>query len=95
MAARGERTDASGDLVQAVIEAAGGKVAARAVLADDRAALAAQMRAWADSGSVSLVLTTGGTGLGPRDVTPEATLDVAERLVPGLAEAMRAQTLAK
>lgn len=95
MAARGERADASGDLVQAMIEAAGGKVAARAVLADDRAALAAQMRAWADSGNVSLVLTTGGTGLGPRDVTPEATLDVAERLVPGLAEAMRAQTLAK
>ena len=95
MGARGERVDTSGDLAQQIIQGAGGQVVARAILPDDSVALAAQMRAWADSGTVSLILTTGGTGLGPRDVTPEATLEVAERLVPGLAEAMRSQTLAK
>jgi molybdenum cofactor synthesis domain-containing protein len=95
MAAKGEREDTSGDLAKELIEANGGKVVARAVLPDEQEALAAQLRAWSDSGEVGLILTTGGTGLGPRDVTPEATLDVAERLVPGLAEQMRAQTVAK
>lgn len=95
MAAKGEREDTSGDLAKELIEASGGRVVARAVLPDEREALAAQLRAWSDSGEVGLILTTGGTGLGPRDVTPEATLDVAERLVPGLAEQMRAQTVAK
>lgn len=95
MGARGQRVDASGDLAQEIIERAGGRVAARAVLPDDRAVLAAQLRQWADSGQISLIVTTGGTGLGPRDTTPEATLDVIERQVPGLAEAMRAQTVGK
>ncbi len=95
MAAQGEREDTSGDLAKELIETNGGKVVARAVLPDEQEALATQLRAWADSGEVGLILTTGGTGLGPRDVTPEATLDVAERLVPGLAEQMRAQTVAK
>ena len=95
MAAMGEREDTSGDLAKELIEASGGRVVARAVLPDERETLAAQLRAWSDSGEVGLILTTGGTGLGPRDVTPEATLDVAERLVPGLAEQMRAQTVAK
>lgn len=95
MAAKGEREDTSGDLARELIETSGGRVVARAVLPDEREALAAQLRAWSDSGEVGLILTTGGTGLGPRDVTPEATLDVAERLVPGLAEQMRAQTVSK
>ncbi len=95
MAAKGERDDTSGDLAKELIEANGGRVVARAVLPDERKALSAQLRAWSDSGEMGLILTTGGTGLGPRDVTPEATLDVAERLVPGLAEQMRAQTVAK
>ena len=82
MAAKGEREDTSGDLAKELIEANGGRVVARAVLPDEQEALAAQLRAWSDSGEVGLILTTGGTGLGPRDVTPEATLDVAERLVP-------------
>ncbi len=93
MAAKGEREDRSGDLAQQLIEANGGTVVARTVLPDDQAQLADQLREWADSGEIGLILTTGGTGLGPRDVTPEATLDVAERLVPGLAEQMRAQTV--
>ena len=95
MAAKGDREDTSGDLAKELIEASGGRVVARAVLPDERGALATQMRAWSDSGEVGLILTTGGTGLGPRDVIPEATLDVAERLVPGLADQMRAQTVAK
>jgi molybdenum cofactor synthesis domain-containing protein len=95
MASKGERADRSGDLIVEMVGKAGGQVVARTVLPDDRERLAAQLRAWADSGEVSLVLTTGGTGLGPRDVTPEATLDVADRLVPGIAEQMRAQTVSK
>ena len=95
MAARGEREDRSGDLIAELITEAGGRVIARAVLPDDRQKLATQIQEWADSGDIALVITTGGTGLGPRDVTPEATLDVAERLVPGMAEQMRAQTVEK
>ena len=95
MGSRGEREDTSGELAKEIIEAHGGEVVARAVLPDEREILSEQLRAWCDSGKVGLVLTTGGTGLGPRDVTPEATLDVADRLVPGLAEQMRAQTVEK
>ena len=95
MAAEGKREDRSGDLAQELIEANNGVVVARTVLPDDRDRLAGQLREWADGDEIRLILTTGGTGLGPRDVTPEATLDVAERLVPGLAEHMRAQTVHK
>lgn len=94
-AARGERADASGDAIHEVIAAAGGEVVARVTVPDEREQIAAFLRRWCDDQEVDLVLTTGGTGLGLRDVTPEATLDVAERLVPGLAEAMRAQTMTK
>lgn len=66
-----------------------------AVVPDERAAIAARLRAWADGDRADLALTTGGTGLAPRDVTPEATAEVVERLAPGLAEAMRAASLAK
>ena len=59
------------------------------MLADERDQIAARLRAWCDVGNIDVVLTTGGTGLSARDVTPEATLDVAERLAPGIAEAMR------
>ena len=62
---------------------------------DEREAIAAQLRQWCDREHLALILTTGGTGLSPRDVTPEATLMVAERLVPGLPEAMRAAGLAQ
>jgi molybdenum cofactor synthesis domain-containing protein len=86
---RGERVDTAGPAVQAVLRGAGGEITTTAVVADERAAIASQLRAWADGGAVDLIVTTGGTGLAPRDVTPEATLDVAERLVPGIAEVMR------
>ncbi|MGN6363049.1 MAG: MogA/MoaB family molybdenum cofactor biosynthesis protein [Thermomicrobiales bacterium] len=96
---RGSRGERPADLSAAAIrETLGGfdhTVAEYRVVPDERAAIAAQLRAWADSGAVDLILTTGGTGLAPRDVTPEATGDVIERVVPGLAEAMRMASLAK
>lgn len=92
-AARGERADASGDAVQELVTSLGVRVVARRVVPDEADQIAQVLKGWADGGEVDLVLTTGGTGLGPRDVTPEATRAVIEREVPGLAEAMRAQTL--
>jgi molybdopterin adenylyltransferase len=96
---RGSRGERPADLSAAAIrETLGGldhTVAEYRVVPDDRAAIAARLRAWADSGGIDLILTTGGTGLAPRDVTPEATGDVIERIVPGLAEAMRTASLAK
>ena len=70
------------------------QVAATAVVPDEREAIAAQLKAWSDDDGLDLILTTGGTGLSPRDTTPEATLSVAQRLVPGIPEAMRAASLA-
>ena len=87
--------DASGDKLAELLGAADYQVVERHLLPDDRGGIAALLARLADGGGVDLILTTGGTGLSPRDVTPEATLAVAERLVPGLAEAMRAASLAK
>jgi molybdenum cofactor synthesis domain-containing protein len=86
---RGERVDTAGPALASVIEARGGSVEQREIVADERALIAGRLRAWGDMGTLDVILTTGGTGLAPRDVTPEATLDVADRLVPGLAELMR------
>lgn len=85
----GTRADASGPAVAELLDAAGFSVQ-REVVPDDRAAIAAVLVRLADEEGRALVAVTGGTGLGPRDVTPEATRDVIEREVPGLAEAMRA-----
>jgi molybdopterin adenylyltransferase len=92
--ARGAGNDASGEILVEMLGAAGADVVAHDVLADDRGAIAARLRAYADDLRVDLVLTTGGSGLGPHDITPEATLDVTERLVPGLPETARQKTLA-
>jgi molybdopterin adenylyltransferase len=86
---RSSADDAAGDALAEGVRAAGGAVVARDLVPDDRAAIAARLRAWADGGGVDVVLTTGGTGLGPRDVTPEATRDVADREAPGIAEYLR------
>lgn len=85
----GVRDDASGPAVAAMLEAEGFTVE-RAVVPDDRGTLAGLLERLADIEQRALVVVTGGTGLGPRDVTPEATRDVIEREVPGFAEAMRA-----
>ena len=89
---RGEREDRSGDKAEEMLRNAGYEVRERVVLPDDKDALAAKMQEYADVG-IGLVLTTGGTGFSPRDVTPEATLAVCERLAPGIPEAMRALSL--
>lgn len=93
--AAGQREDASGDLAQRRVEAEGHTVVHRTVVADDRAAIAAQLRGWCDGGTVDIVLTTGGTGLTARDCTPEATRDIAERDVPGVASALLINGLQK
>lgn len=90
---RGEREDTSGAAVRELVEAAGGTVVRTEIVPDERARISALLRDWCGAGDVDVVLTTGGTGLSSRDVTPEATLDVAEREAPGIAEAMRAEGL--
>jgi molybdenum cofactor synthesis domain-containing protein len=91
----GERIDTSGPAVAEVLGTIGAEVAFNAIVADERDQIAAQLRSWADEDNLDLILTTGGTGLAPRDVTPEATLDVAEKLVPGFSELMRAESRKK
>jgi molybdenum cofactor synthesis domain-containing protein len=93
--ARGERVDTSGAAVCEILATAGATIEQRAVVPDEQPEIEAVLRSWSDGGDIELIVTTGGTGLSPRDVTPEATLAVADRLVPGLAEAMRAQGLRK
>ncbi len=90
---RGERADASGPALADLIQAEGWSVVKREVLPDELSAIRALLIAWADSGDLDVILTTGGTGFSPRDVTPEATRAVIERDAPGLAEAMRAASL--
>jgi molybdopterin adenylyltransferase len=90
---RGEREDTSGQALQQLIVESGGEVVASEILADDLEPLSEALRKFASRGDVNLIVTTGGTGLGPRDNTPEATLRVIEREVPGMAEAMRAESL--
>ena len=90
---RGEREDTSGAAIRELLVGIGGEVARYEIVPDERDRIAAKLREWCDGGDVDLIITTGGTGLAARDVTPEATLDVAERLAPGLAEAMRAEGL--
>jgi molybdopterin adenylyltransferase len=81
--------DESGDRLAALAEGIGAEVADRDLVADDRDAIEERLRRWADTERYALVLTTGGTGFAPSDVTPEATRAVLEREAPGLAEAMR------
>jgi len=89
----GLREDASGPLMSAMLTEQGFEVVHTAIIPDDRTAIAAELIRCADELRVSLVATTGGTGFAPRDVTPEATLDVIERRVPGIPEAMRAESM--
>ena len=93
--ARGEHTDTSGDVIARTVGDLGAEVVARDVLPDDADRISARLRAYADDMHADLVLTTGGSGVAPRDVTPEATLRVVDRLVPGFAEAARTQTFAQ
>ena len=91
--ARGERDDASGPALANLIQGEGWSVVRQSLLPDDESAIREILTAWSDSGEIDVVLTTGGTGFAPRDVTPEATRAVIQREAPGLAEAMRAASL--
>lgn len=93
-ASSGDYADEGGPLV-AQLAGKIGEVVETAVIPDEREVIESALRAWADSGTLDLILTTGGTGLGPRDVTPEATKSVIEREAPGIAEAMRLAGLQK
>lgn len=91
--ARGERSDASGPVLESAVKDLGWTVQRQEILPDDQALLQDLLASWADSGDLDVILTTGGTGFSPRDVTPEATKAVIERSAPGIAEAMRAASL--
>jgi molybdenum cofactor synthesis domain-containing protein len=90
LGAVGQRQDTSGDAILAWASGRGYEVVVRSVVADESDRITAKLCRWADSGEVDVILTTGGTGLTARDVTPEATLAAIERGVPGIAEALRA-----
>jgi molybdenum cofactor synthesis domain-containing protein len=90
---RGEREDASGPALRRLVEAEGWAVTKQALLPDEESAIRNLLISWADSAELDVILTTGGTGFAPRDVTPEATRAVIEREAPGLAEAMRMASL--
>lgn len=91
--ARGERPDRSGPALVEAVEQRGGTVVALEVVADERRLIETTLRRLVAGGQVDLILTTGGTGIGPRDVTPEATLAVVQKRLAGMAEAMRARSL--
>ena len=87
--ARGERADSSGDAIVSWVEARGYPLAERALVPDEPLEIGGVLSRWADADTADLVLTTGGTGLTARDVTPEATRDVLDKEAPGIAEALR------
>lgn len=91
--ARGEREDSSGPALARLIEAENWSVTKQALLPDNESAIRSILSEWADSRELDVILTTGGTGFAPRDITPEATRAIIDREAPGLAEAMRAASL--
>lgn len=93
LGARGAREDTSGEAIRELVQGIGATVETYRVVTDDRATIEAALRDWADRLELDLILTTGGTGLSPTDVTPDATLAVVDRVVPGIAEAMRLEGL--
>jgi len=91
---RGQRYDESGRTIKDSLSSLDTIVVKYEVIPDEKDVIAGKLAEWADEGSMDIILTTGGTGLGPRDVTPEATLSIVDKVVPGLTEAMRAETFA-
>lgn len=93
--ASGEREDLSGEAIRSALEAAGVKVARSAIVPDETEQIRTSLIEWSDRDGIDLILTTGGTGFSPRDVTPEATAAVIERPAPGIGEAIRAEGMKK
>ncbi len=90
---KGERKDLSGAVLKELVKEIEGEVVCYTILPDDQELLAQKMKEWVDQEALDLILTTGGTGFSLRDVTPEATLAIADRMVPGIAEVMRYESL--
>lgn len=93
--ARGQRYDESGQIIRDIFSELDSEIVNYEIVPDERDVICRKLAEWADSGDTDIIVTTGGTGLGERDITPEATMAVVDRLVPGLAEAMRAESLSK
>ena len=91
LGAQGRRADTSGDAILSWSTANSYEVVVRSTVPDEAGQVAGKLARWADSGEVDVIITTGGTGLSPRDVTPEATTTVLDRAAPGIAEALRAR----
>ena len=91
--ARGEREDGSGPEIARLIQATGMEIVGRQIIPDEKDLIRLALIEWSDGEKTDLILTTGGTGVSPRDVTPDATREVIEREIPGMAEAMRRQSL--
>ncbi len=92
---RGQRRDESGPAIRDRLSLLDNTVVRYEIIPDEMDIIISKLTEWADEGNVDVILTTGGTGLGPRDVTPEATLSIVDKAVPGLTEAMRAETFKK
>jgi molybdenum cofactor synthesis domain-containing protein len=92
---RGEREDRSGETIKRMLAALDAHILRYEIVPDEKEIISQKLTQWADEVGIDLIVTTGSTGLSPRDVAPEATLAVVQRLVPGLAEAMRAEGLKK
>lgn len=92
---KGEREDVSGPVIREKLSRAGNNIARYEIIPDEKEIIAGKLADWADSGEVDVILTTGGTGLAERDVTPEATQSVIDKSVPGFSEAMRMKSLEK
>jgi molybdenum cofactor synthesis domain-containing protein len=93
--ARGERTDLSGPALMEWLRARDVETSAYEMIPDELVLISEKLAEWADGGTLDLILTTGGTGVSPRDVTPEATVKILERQIPGLGELMRLRSLSK
>ena len=92
---RGERQDKSGQAIREILSSIDARITDYDIVPDEKELIVEKLVKWADEDNLDVVITTGGTGLTPRDVTPEATLAVVDRIVPGFAEAMRAESLKK
>jgi molybdopterin adenylyltransferase len=92
---RGERQDKSGEAIREILPSIDARIVNYEIVPDEKELIVKKLIKWVDEYNLDVLITTGGTGLTPRDVTPEATLAVVDRIVPGIAEAMRAESLKK
>lgn len=92
---KGQREDKSGEVLREGVSQMQGSVVKYEIVPDEKEIIAEKLAEWADSGKIDVILTTGGTGLSARDVTPEATLSIIDREIPGIPEAMRSESLKK